>query len=425
MVFGWGKKKESNQEIPQIIQRELHLSDVLPALEPIKKEQSEHLITQTQKLWMPITQHIDALLQIAIALEKDSLNTDNIDINIITIVKRGKKQVLATIHKESERNFPKIKSVDDVKVFNRQSAQTLTRIGDILGKQTKVIHIFAKKYAGKLKEILEKFTKDNSQLNRLLNRYIVFEQNYEKITESLHKLETQNEIIQTSTQKISSMNENISKLHAHVGSLDEKISQYKSSVTYVQYLQIQDKLDKLDSKKSEIEHEINNQTILISRPISKYTYGSALDKEQKILVEKFLKHPFDVFLSKHKSELVTILDNVRKAISLGHMSLKEPQKTLSYLDVIVSKLDEFIVKVESCLMMQNDLKEQLGNIDIDKLSNYEKQLSKSQNDLVFSNSRISELQNEIDAVVSNQSKYMADIESALNKLGNTRYHLKE
>ena len=425
MVFGWGKKKEVDNKVDQIISKDLNLSNVQNTIDSIKKEHAEHLITQTQKLWVPITQHIESLLDIAIQLEKDPLNTDDIDVNIATIVKRGKKQVLATIHKESERNFPKINSIDDVKAFNRQSSQTLIRIGDILGKQTRVIHIFAKKYAGKLKYILEQYTENNSQCKRLLDQFVLFEENYDSITKLLHKFENENNTIQNNTKKISSMTETIHTLSEQLTSLNQNISDFKESQTFKESQRIQTELDKLDTKKSNIEHDINNQTILISRPITKYEYGSALDKEQKFLIEKFLSSPFEVFLSQNKSELITILENVKKAISLGHMSVKEPEKTIGYIDDVSSKLGDFITQIESFLTEYRTLNEQLKNLDLDTLSNYTKQHHKTVTDIEFSKARIEELEHENDSLQTNKPSYIASIESALNQMGPTQYTLKE
>ena len=425
MVFGWGKKKEVDSKVAQIISKDLNLSDVQNIIDSIKKEQSEHLITQTKKLWTPITQHIESLLNIAVQLEKDHLDTDHIDNNIITIVKRGKKQVLATIHKESERDFPQISSVDDVKIFNKQSSQTLIRIGDILGKQTRVIHIFAKKYAAKLKDILERYKEDISHLKRLLDKYVSFEQNYDSIVELLHKFEKENTLMQNNIRKISSMNTNLNTLSENAISLENNISEFKESQTFKEYQKIQTELDKLNSKKSTIEHEINNQTILISRPMSKYEYGSALDKEQKFLIEKFLSDPFDVFLSPNKSELITILENVKKAISLGHMSVKEPEKTVGYVDIIISKLDEFIMQIESFSKEYNTLNEQLDNLDLSTLSNYEKERFKTVNNIEFSKSRIQELENENETLATTKSDYVINIESTLNQISTVRYILKE
>ena len=425
MVFGWGKKKEIKDETLNITPRYIRLSDVLDIINSAKKEQSEQLVTHAKQLRDPITYHVDALLQIAIQLEKDPLNTEDIDVNIATIVKRGKKQVLDTIHKESKRNFSEIHTVDDVRIFHRQSSQTLTRIGDILGKQTRVIHIFAKKYAGKLKEILAKYTDDTSHLQRLLTRYETFEQNYNKIAEMLNKINKENQTIQNNTEKITSMQTKIDTLSDNLSSLNDNISKFKKTENYKKYQKIKIELNQLCSKKSSIEHEINNQTILISRPISKYEYGSSLDKEQKILVEKFLSSPFDVFLSANKSELVMILDNVKKSISLGHMSVKEPEKTINYLDDITSKLDTFIAQVESFLNEQNTLNEQLTHLDLDVLTDYEKQYSKTDSDIEFSRSRIKEIQAEIDTLASNRPVYTQNVESALNRIGTIHYTIKE
>ena len=416
MVFGWGKKKDIPRDIPQVIHKDITLSEISSIVESIAATQSAQLIQHTKKLHPLITQHIDALLEIATQIEKDALDTEQIDNNIATIVKRGKKQVLAAIHKESERNFPEINSVDDVKTFIAQSSQALTRIGDVLGKQTRVIHIFAKKYAGKLKDILARYTEDNAQAKRILDGYRRFEQNYDASLSLLQKINTENQTITSNKKRISDITLNISTIKSEINSTQDSISQFKSSDTYKKYLDIKSQLDTLNSQKSQIEHDINNQTILISRPISKYEYGSSLEKEQKVIIEKFLHSPFDVFLSENKSTLVTILDNVKKAISLEHISVKEPQKTIEYINDIAIQLDVFIKKIELFLQQQRDLKEQLRNLDLASLQNYEKRHLKLQDDLNFSQARLIELTKEVETLQSHQSEYITNLQDILHRI---------
>lgn len=424
MVFGW-KKKNTVKEESQIIDKSVDILQVRDIIQQAKEQQSEHLITQTKKIHAPITQHLEALLKIAIDLEKDPLATDDIDINIATIVRRGKKQVLAVIHKEAARDIPQIESVDDARAFNKQSSQALSRIGDILGKQTRVIHIFAKKYASKLKEILARYTDDDAQAKRLLATYESFEKNHVQIASLLKDLTNTDAAIDTHAQKISNLHENESELDKELAALDEKISRFKESENYKKYLDIQEQMRRLDSEKSSIENDINNQTILISRPMSKYEYGSSLDKEQKVLIEKFLSAPFEIFLSANKPALVTILENIKKAISLKHMSLKEPEKMITYVDDIASKIDRFVGMVESFNERRDALLHQMRLLDIDTLEGYQKLHEKTKGGIEFAQSRIRDLENENDSLGIKKSVIRENIQSTLNRLGRIRYTLKE
>jgi len=425
MVFGWGRKKERREEIPPAAVRDVHVSGICQILDDAARQESDRLVEQTKRLQFPITRHVESLLRIAIELEKEQLNTDNIDVNIVTIVKRGKKQVLDVIHKESERQFPELDSVDDVRAFNRTASQTLTKIGDVLGKQTRVIHIFAKKHAGRLKEILERFAEDVDHSNRLLGRYDEFEANKNKISGLLARLDSDSSAIRSSSEKISGLERGISEQKSELRSLEGKIDEFKSSPQYEKYTAIQGKLSELDSERSRVEGRINDQTILISRPVSKYEYGSSLDKETKKLIGKLVSSPFEVFLPENRDGIMTILDNIRKAISSDHLSVKEPEKTLGYIDDIVSKTDGFILAVDSVVSEQDRLRGELETLDLDVLEGYRKRRAKCVGDIDFSESRIGELKSEIGGLESGRPSLIREIESAMNRMGSARYTVSD
>ncbi len=425
MVFGWGRKREEREEAPAAAHRDISLSEIPQILDGLVRQESDRLLEQTRKLQFPITRHIESLLRIAIELEKEKLNTNDIDTNIATIVKRGKKQVLDAIHKESERKFPELASVDDVRAFNRMASQTLTKIGDVLGRQTRVIHIFAKKHAGKLKEILERFTEDLDHMNRLLKRFTELEENQSRISDLLSKLDSDQSAVRSSSEKISSLQKTISENAKDAESLEARIREFKSSPKYEKYQSIRRQLSGLESKKSRIESQINNQTILISRPVSKYEYGSALDKETRAIIAKFLSSPFDAFLPQNRDGIMAILESIRKAIAMDHLSVKEPEKTLGYIDDTISKVDGFIQTVDSFLSEQGRLQDELQSLDLDVLEGYQRRHSKLKEDSSFSQSRIRDLRSEIDALESGRSSRIREIASVMNRLGDTRYTIGE
>jgi len=418
MVFGWGKKRVEREAV---VTRTVAISEVAGLLDSVTEAESSRLLEQTKRLQRPVLGHIESLLKIATAIEKDQLNTDEIDTNIITIVKRGKKQVLDAIHKESERQFPDLNSVDDVKEFNRLAAQTLSKIGNVLGKQTRVIHLFAKKYAGKLKEILARLKEDLEHSDRLLDRFLEFEGNRDKVSDLIQRMALDQDTISANADKISGLGESISGQREELSALEHKISEFKASPDYEKCQRIRRQLDSLGSKKSRIESEINNQTILISRPVSKYGYGSSLDKKDKIIVEKLLASPLEVFLPANKDSISMILQNIRKAITLNHISVKDPEKTIGHIDEIASKIDGFIGAVESLVSEQKALGDELEALDMDILEGHQRRHSKILDDIAFAESKIRDLEGETASLKSARPAQIRQIESLLNCLGSGRY----
>ncbi len=67
--------------------------------------------------------------------------------------------------------FQKVSSIDDAKKLNTSLNQILKKVGDVLGRQTRVIHIFARKYANQLKVNLEVMNKNHDEIHSLLKNY--------------------------------------------------------------------------------------------------------------------------------------------------------------------------------------------------------------------------------------------------------------
>ena len=145
MVFGWGKKKQEEKPVVEVPSRkEISLEDVpgiVSELQNLRKSQSiseiKHLRNSTQPL-------INELSQIGISLEKDNLRVDDIDKHLAIIVVRGKKQVIHVIKKDVIP-LPEVETIDDIYRVDNSLNQVLKKVGDVLGRQTRVIHIFAKK----------------------------------------------------------------------------------------------------------------------------------------------------------------------------------------------------------------------------------------------------------------------------------------
>ena len=170
MVFGWKKKKTSNQESGQSVSigKEISFSDIPKLLEEIKSLRTKTIISETKSFRKNMENQREEILKIAKELERDNLKVDDIDKHLQILVVRGKKLVISTIQKEASDKFPEVTSFNDISSLNSILAQMLKRIGDVLGRQSRVIHIFAKKYASKLKEHLAILNSEKENLQRFI-----------------------------------------------------------------------------------------------------------------------------------------------------------------------------------------------------------------------------------------------------------------
>ena len=420
MVFGWGKKKQEEyvERIPQ--EKEVQLSDVPKIVTELNELRKSQIISEIKHLRNNTGPLMDDLMQIGNVLDKDNLKVDDIDIHLSTIVIRGKKQVIDVI-KKNVVYLPEISSIDDAKKLNSLLNQILKKLGDVLGRQTRVIHIFAKKYANQLKRNLEVMNNNNSEIHNLLKNYDSEQSASDEITNTLNQIKTLKESQLEKNQKIDKANQSVESFDEKITSIQNSIEEIKSSKNYKKYLDLKNTLDVFSTQKSKIKNEVDTQFTKISRPLSRYEYGSALDKEQKNLLTRLIKEPFEVLIPQNKDSIILILENVRKGISSGSISVKDIDKSLSYITETEEILDNFVKQISEYLEKHEKMENDLNSLNPDELVSLEQELTKNTSFKEDSQLKSETFQGEMNEIDSKIPQLVSEIEKKLRHFSNTEY----
>ena len=420
MVFGWGKKKQEEyvERIPQ--EKEVQLSDVPKIVTELNELRKSQIISEIKHLRNNTDPLIDDLLQIGNVLEKDNLKVDNIDKHLSTIVIRGKKQVIDVIKKDVV-NLPEISSIDDAKKLNSLLNQILKKLGDVLGRQTRVIHIFAKKYANQLKDNLEVMNKNHSEIRKLLKNYDSEQSASDEIANILNQIKTLKESQLEKNQKIDKANQSVESFDEKITSNQNSIEEIKSSKNYKKYLDMRNTLDAFTAQKSKIKNEVDTQFTKISRPLSRYEYGSALDKEQKNLLTRLIKNPLEVLTPQNKDSIILILENVRKGISSGSISVKDVDKSLSYITETEEILDNFVKQISEYLEKHEKMENDLNSLYPNEFVSLEQELAKNTSFKEDSQLKSETFQGEMKEIDSKIPQLVSEIEKKLRHFSNTKY----
>ncbi|HET6517710.1 MAG TPA: exonuclease SbcC [Nitrosopumilaceae archaeon] len=426
MVFGWGKKKEKPQEAETIpSEKHILLSEVDKITKEIKSLREKTLISEYKSFQKKINDQLKELLRIAKELEKDDLKTDDIDKHLKTIVMRGKRQVISTINKEATINFNKIKSYDDVVQYNKEISQVLKKIGDVLGRQTRVIHIFAKKYADKLKNILSTLDSDAKELHTILDNFKKLEENIISISNNLSQINKIGDDKKNAQKRLQELNSNKTSLIKKIESLQNEIEELKKSNEYSQFQKIKMNIDNMKTEKSKIRNDIDQQFTKISRPLTKYGYVSSLDKPQKILMDKLIQNPFDVLTQENKSDIIVILQSARKGVQSGTVSVKDVEKSILYLDETTEALGNFINRISEFNSKKQKLKKELEIFNMSKLEKKELELTKTKSDYEDIEHKIHTFENEISESKTKIPNIIKDIEKRLREISSTKYMINQ
>ncbi len=421
MVFGWGKKKQEEIHVNRTPQeKEINLSDIskiIIDLEELRKSQTLSEIKQLRDDTAPL---IDDLINIGNVLDNDNLKVDDIDKHLAIIVVRGKKQVIDVI-KKGVIQLPKISSINDAEKLDLTLNQLLKKLGDVLGRQTRVIHIFAKKYATQLKGNLEVMTRNHSEIHKLLKNYDSTKSLSDEITELLNKINSMKNEQLVKTQKIDVTNNDIDSFNQKITLLETSIEEKKSSEDYKKYLDLKNKLDSFNTLKLKIKNDIDTQFTKISRPLSRYEYVSSLDKDQKIILSILVKNPIDVLVSQNKDSIIVILENVKKGISSGSISVKDVDKSLSQITETEETLDGFVKRVSEYSEKYKKMSDELNSLKSEELVSLESELTKNLSSRDDSKKRSETIQDELDELKSKIPQLVSEIEGKLRQFSNTKY----
>ena len=425
MVFGWGKKKKVEYDEP--VENITSISQTI-ALDEIPKILDDIVILRKGTLAAEIKSHrnrIDpqreVLLKIANELSEDELDPDKLDPHFQIMVNRGKKEVISSIKKEFANPFPDINSPDDIMRFKKTSTAGIKKVGDMLGKHSRVIHIFAAKYAKKLTEDLKDLTEDLKDVDELIDNFNTTENSVQTINELLS---SRNKTL----EKISKQNSRMNELKSSINDKKEKtikfeneINAIKNSSDYKTYLDVKSQLSDCDSEEVKIRHHVNDEFTKISRPLGKFVHISSHDKELKDLTAKLASTPYDVMNENNISGIKNILDSIVIGIDSGSVSVKDISKSKDSVAEIKNLIPSLISIKEKFETKKHELIIKLENFDSKSLQTAENNLKREESDISDDSSKLKVFEDENLDLTHSLPTILHQIETNLKDVTSTSY----
>ncbi|RMW34219.1 MAG: exonuclease SbcC [Candidatus Nitrosomarinus sp.] len=425
MVFGWGKKKQVEEPVERKpTNQDIELSEVPKIISDLRKLRESQTLSEIKNLRNETAPLIDDLMKIGIVLEKDDLNIDDVDKHLAIIVVRGKKQVI-DILKKDVKTLIQVSTLDEAKKLDYFLTQLLKKLGDVLGRQTRVIHIFAKKYANQLTNNLKVMNENSDNISKLLKHFDSTQSSFDEIDEMLLKINSLKQERIDKTKRNTETQENLKSLQDKKVSLQNLIEEIHSSENYKKYVDLQNKLNDFIKQKSKIKSEIDSQFTKISRPLGRYAYASSLDKDQNRVLSALVDNPIDALIPENLDSIVLILENIRKAVSSGSISVKDTQKTLTQLTETEESLDGFIQKVSEYSTVFDSMQQEVENLKPENLTSTENELSKTNDFENDANKKSKTILSEIDEIESQIPALISNIENKLQIFSSTRYTISK
>ena len=425
MVFGWGKKKiRQYEEDITSREKEIFLSEIPDIIKELKSIKEKTIISETDIFRNKIKSNCDSILKTVGDFEHASIKSEDLDPHLYTILQRGKKQVVSTIKQECTVNFPDIISLNEVLTFHKLSTRMLKKIGDMVGRQSTVLHTLANKFANKLKADLINLKNGNDEIQTLIDNHINFEDKAKEILENIDKYNQSEKAIVVMNNNQKQMKKNVKDLSSTIQHDMDEIESIKSSKEYTNFSKVQENIGNLSAGMYKIKNDIEIQFTKISRPLNKYVYITSLGKSEKKLLEDLANNPFGIMSKTSKQDITKILELVRNSVKSGTVSVKDINKSLLHIDETLEKLDSFFGKISEHNQLKDKLENDLKNYNFENLRQNESKLRKHQDDKSKTESKIESLHVEVDNVNESLPDQIKFIETSLNNISPVLYSIK-
>ena len=427
MVFGWGKKKQIVEEkIGESVSpthKNTNLENIPNIIQDVTNLRQKTLIAEVKSFQKRIESDRKTLLSIADQLRKDNLSTKDMDPHLVLLVNRGKKEVISSIQNEFQIKFSEIDSFERVLDFQRNSSRVIKKVGDMLGKHSRVIHIFAKKYAKKLKDDLQTLTNNLTEVNTLISNYDSNQELLNSIKSILTDFADAKKDIAKQERRKSQLEESAKNEKQNKINFTKLIDEMKSSSQYKEFQDIQNKLILISEEEKTIKNEIEEQFIKISRPLNKYVYVSSLDKPLKMMIESLASSPYDVLTITNKSGIDTILNSVRSGIESGSVSVKDIEKSKEAINKIQNLIPTLIKQKLEFTKKISNLSESLNIFDNNKFLKLASDLEKSNFNMSDIESKISIIQKQIESTKNQIHDMISKLELNLKQASSIHYKI--
>jgi predicted RNase H-like nuclease (RuvC/YqgF family) len=425
MVFGWGKKKkvEYNEPVENFTStpQTITLNEIPKIMDDIVILRKRTLAAEIKSHRNRIDPQREVLLKIANELSEDELDPDKLDPHFQIMVNRGKKEVISSIKKEFANPFPDINSPDDVMRFKKVSSAGINKVGDMLGKHSRVIHIFAAKYAKKLTNDLKDLTANLKEVDELINNFAATENSVQTINELLSSRNKTLEKLSKQNSRINELKSSISEKKEKIEEFENKIKEIKNSSDYKTYLDVKSQLSDCDSEEVKIRHYVDDEFTKISRPLGKFVHISSHDKELKDLTAKLSSTPYDVLDAENISGIKNILDSIVTGINSGSVSVKDISKSKDSIAEIKNLIPSLISTKAKFETKKHELLSKLENFDSKSLQTVENNLNREESNISDTSSKLKVFEDETLGLTHSLPTILHQIETNLKNATSTSY----
>jgi predicted nucleic acid-binding Zn-ribbon protein len=307
-------------------------------LRSIESERVRELSARLAPIKESAAQSLAVLGRLAGDMEHEKIKLEGIEQRFKSVAENARKTVVSSLRREVSTELLLPESANDAKRFKERLETMMNRFGEVSGSHSKVLNAFMKKHAGKMKDEFEVLTK---LLNDTKTAMSDFEQKRAPIVKC-------NGILNTISQKIASTKSaeaSVQDMKSEIGRIENELTIFKSqldklrnSAEFVEANSTAQRANDVANQQEQFHLQVTDLFSHVSRAFTKYSYG--LTRETEARLHRMSDEPWKMLYESDLSPYSSLLFEIRKSIDSGKIQLKDSEKILQYLDLILKSIPE-------------------------------------------------------------------------------------
>ena len=331
----------------------LTVSDAVILLQNIESERIKSLANDLSPIKESVVKSLRSVERVANNLDIEDIKLE--EARFKSIVENSKRTVVSSLRREASSDIPGLQSIHEVKKFEEKLESIIDRFGEVSGSHSRVMNVFMKKYAGKLKGEFETLSSLLKQTKSVVSE---FEEENSVTVKSIDLLNIYSQKItakKANEDKIEDTYREIETLKYDLHELKSQLSRVENSTQFKESYRNLEQIGVLEKEKQEFQRKVSDLYSHVSRAFTKYSYGMTKDTlgRLKVLTEE----PWRIFEDAEVSSYASLLIEIQKAVKSGKIKLKDSERIMNYMEIILKSLPEHHDEIRIINLKLNVLRE--------------------------------------------------------------------
>ncbi len=424
--FGLFRKKEKNEGV-QIEQPTisapadpLSIQEAQELLQKIESASVQSLATRLSPVKESAAQSLKAIRDLAEEMENEKIKLEDLEQRFKSVIENSRKTIVSSLKRESSVELELPRSVNDAKKFKERFEAMMNRFGEVTGSHSKLLNNFMKKHANRMRAEFD-------QLRKLLNEAKSIIADFDQDRAPAIKC---GNILNTASQKASSIRaaesylqdsqKQIMDTESDLEKMDAQLKALKNSNEHDRASAVVQKIAEAREQQEQLKSQIMELFTHVSRAFTKYSYG--LTRETEARINTMSTEPWMMLRESDISPYTLLLAEVRKSVQAGKIQVKDSDKMLNYIDVILHSLPELQKKSRSLEVQLESLSRE-DSSTFTKARELERKITERNQELVTSRLSREQQTRQNEERKKEVSDLLKEAEDILFSLSDQRYSL--